>query len=97
MIMLKRYLYNLTEKEEGWAKWLDFRMRLLTRWEEQRGELICYYCNKGPLLKEEDNSHPMVATLDHVIPRSKGGGEYDEDNLVVACYSCNNKKADKIL
>jgi len=33
-------------------------------------------------------------TLDHVIPRSRGGGNTWE-NLVACCYPCNNRKADR--
>jgi 5-methylcytosine-specific restriction endonuclease McrA len=33
-------------------------------------------------------------TLDHVIPRCRGGGSTWE-NLVAACYACNNRKADR--
>jgi 5-methylcytosine-specific restriction endonuclease McrA len=32
--------------------------------------------------------------LDHVIPRSRGGGSTWE-NLVAASYECNNRKADR--
>jgi len=35
-------------------------------------------------------------TIDHVIPRSKGGLDTWE-NLVVACSSCNVKKSDKLI
>jgi 5-methylcytosine-specific restriction endonuclease McrA len=35
-------------------------------------------------------------TMDHLIPRSKGGQDSWE-NLVTACYTCNNKKGDKLL
>jgi len=35
-------------------------------------------------------------TIDHVIPRSKGGQD-TWDNLVLACSSCNVKKSDKLL
>lgn len=42
----------------------------------------CYYCGCEVTL---DNS-----TLDHLIPRSKGGK--GGNNLVLSCYSCNHKK-----
>ena len=35
-------------------------------------------------------------TIDHVIPKSKGGSD-DWENLVVASASCNVKKGDKML
>lgn len=34
-------------------------------------------------------------TLDHVVPRSKGGAHTD-DNCVVACFQCNNEKDDAV-
>lgn len=33
-------------------------------------------------------------TIDHVVPRSRGGTD-TWDNLVCACRSCNNRKADR--
>jgi hypothetical protein len=36
------------------------------------------------------------ATIDHIIPSSKGGG-LTWDNVVTACRECNNKKGDKDL
>jgi 5-methylcytosine-specific restriction endonuclease McrA len=35
-------------------------------------------------------------TIDHGVPVSKGG-KSDLDNLKIACYPCNYKKADKTL
>ena len=43
----------------------------------------CVYCELP--ITEED------FTVDHVIPRTKGGSN-DFDNLVAACNSCNAKK-----
>lgn len=45
----------------------------------------CQYCGSTRKL-----------TIDHVIPRSKGGDDTWE-NLVVACSTCNTKKGDKFL
>lgn len=47
----------------------------------------CVYCRKELSRK--------ITTIDHVIPKSKGGLDILE-NLVVACLSCNHEKADKI-
>ena len=51
----------------------------------KRDKNSCQYCGATTKL-----------TIDHVIPRSKGGQDTWE-NLVVACSSCNVKKSDKLL
>lgn len=38
----------------------------------------------------------LTATLDHVVPKSKGGTD-TIDNLVLACQPCNVQKADRLL
>lgn len=45
----------------------------------------CAYCLHR--LKSRD------ATIDHVIPRSRGGSCL-RGNLVAACWACNNRKGD---
>jgi len=47
----------------------------------------CQYCTKKFSVKE--------LTLDHVIPKSRGGRNTWE-NLVIACKKCNQKKGAKI-
>lgn len=37
-----------------------------------------------------------ATTVDHVLPRSRGGSN-TWDNVVAACYRCNNRKADRLL
>ena len=44
----------------------------------------CQYCNKSD----------TALTIDHIIPKSKGGDDSWE-NLITACISCNNKKGDR--
>jgi 5-methylcytosine-specific restriction endonuclease McrA len=39
---------------------------------------------------------PQELTLDHIVPRSRGG-DSTWDNLVASCRSCNNRKGDRSL
>ncbi len=48
----------------------------------RRDEHRCCYCGKS------------AATIDHVLPRSRGGRDTWE-NLVASCLRCNNVKSDK--
>lgn len=50
----------------------------------RRDAFTCAYCGKS------------ANTIDHVIPRSRGG-QNTWENLVAACLPCNSRKADKML
>ena len=47
----------------------------------------CKYCGHSLSM--------VTATLDHVIPKSRGGSNTIE-NMVLACYCCNTKKGNSI-
>ena len=49
----------------------------------RRDKHTCQYCGSTKKL-----------TLDHVIPRSKGG-KHSWDNVVIACERCNSRKGDR--
>jgi len=49
----------------------------------RRDKHTCQYCGSTKQL-----------TLDHVIPRSKGGN-HSWDNVVIACEPCNSRKGDR--
>jgi 5-methylcytosine-specific restriction endonuclease McrA len=53
----------------------------------------CAYCNRLIGLKREGKRQRM--TIDHIVPRSKGGTN-TADNLVASCRDCNFKKGDKM-
>lgn len=53
------------------------------------GKILCSYCNVG-LARN-------TVTQDHVIPRSRGGSDLGQDNLVPACGTCNREKGNKSL
>jgi 5-methylcytosine-specific restriction endonuclease McrA len=51
-----------------------------------RDDETCQYCGK----RSRD------LTLDHIIPRSRGG-QSTWENLVASCRSCNGKKGNRLL
>lgn len=51
-----------------------------------RDEDTCQYCGK----------HSRELTLDHVVPRSRGG-QSTWENLVASCRACNGKKGSRLL
>ena len=56
---------------------------------------ICGICGK-PVNKKLKYPDLMCATVDHIIPVSKGGHPSDIDNLQLAHFICNRQKSDKI-
>lgn len=50
----------------------------------RRDRYRCVYCGRGDIL----------LTVDHIIPKAKGGDDSWE-NLVCACTKCNNRKGDR--
>lgn len=57
-------------------------------------QTVCALCGR-PVDFSLKFPHPMSATIDHIVPVSKGGHPSDIDNLQLAHLSCNRAKADK--
>lgn len=51
-----------------------------------RDKYRCQYCG--------DKKNPSELTLDHILPRSRGG-DNSPVNIVTACIICNNRKANR--
>jgi 5-methylcytosine-specific restriction endonuclease McrA len=72
-------------------------------WNAQGGK--CYYCGVETYLPAPGSSNGAgglngrftlrLATLDHIIPRAKGGAFAPTKNCVVACRRCNNERGTK--
>lgn len=71
-----------SKKKKGVRRGVSFTAELL----HARDEGHCQYC--GVRLRRSE------ATVDHIIPRSKGGNNTWE-NVVLACSPCNHMKADR--
>ena len=50
-----------------------------------RANFLCEYCHSA----EESSS--TLFTIDHILPRSIGGGD-ELENLALACHRCNNNR-----
>jgi 5-methylcytosine-specific restriction endonuclease McrA len=61
---------------------MQFSRRNLAR----RDHHTCQYCGSKPT--------PQMLTIDHVMPRKKGG-KSSWENCVLSCFDCNHKKADR--
>ena len=61
------------------------RIRLSRREVFVRDGHSCQYCGE----------HTKQLTLDHVVPRHRGGG-HSWDNLVAACGACNHRKGGRL-
>ena len=69
---------TITDRERVWKVPPVNRREVL-----RRDKHTCQYCGSTKQL-----------TLDHIIPRSKGG-KHTWDNVVIACERCNSRKGDR--
>ncbi|MCK6603954.1 MAG: HNH endonuclease [Ignavibacteriaceae bacterium] len=64
---------------------LPYKKVILTRKNIlRRDSYKCAYCGRSDI----------VLTIDHIIPKARGGADSWE-NLITACTKCNNKKGDR--
>ena len=96
--LCKQYAKAQKKEPPHFVVWLRFRKKYFS-FLKSLGPLFstftCQYCGKehlDPHTKEKSK----LATLDHIIPLAAGGPEYDITNIAIACFHCNNKKADKL-
>lgn len=62
------------------------KLRKSQWWKNQiHNDAKCYYCHKELTAKE--------ATMDHIVPVSRGGHS-TKGNIVIACKECNTLKKD---
>ena len=100
-VLLKKHYFDNDESNlksfAGKMRKISFSRNFLKRKLKKDGKLICSYCKKPNLrieFEEHRNKVPrnILATIDHIIPISKGGGVFDEANVCVCCATCNSKK-----
>ena len=97
--MLVREVAVIEEEDDGWfgpfrvpkvlrlvryvkTRWMHRRSHLCTKSAIKARDKMCAYCGG------------QAETVDHVIPRSRGG-TLTWENAVAACIRCNHRKADR--
>ncbi|WP_353962212.1 HNH endonuclease [Micromonospora sp. NBC_01655] len=55
---------------------------------------MCWLCHQ-PISEGWPARHPKSYSVDHVVPRSKGGAVYDLANCRPAHYGCNSSRQAK--
>lgn len=79
---------SLPDWKEAGGKWSEVREYLLGI-----HDCSCVYC--GVLVHNHTHGDLKTkATIDHVVPRSRGGID-DLSNLTLACFSCNSSKGNR--
>ena len=102
-LMLKQKYLKM---DDGWmlkhfkkGKQLLFNTKFIEEIQENYKELHCELCGKENLKLfywYENGDRNIMATADHFYPKSynKEKLSFERRNMIVACDSCNNKKAD---
>jgi 5-methylcytosine-specific restriction endonuclease McrA len=76
------------------------RRTFVIRWHRTFGS-VCHYCGEHMLCagwaandtqRLEWERSGRLATVDHVVPVSRGGCGHDRDNWQVVCAACNKTK-----
>jgi 5-methylcytosine-specific restriction endonuclease McrA len=60
-------------------------------WNYYTGSMNCCYCGVT-VSRQLDDGNFLKATIEHVVPLSKGGVNR-MSNMRVACWQCNNEKS----
>ncbi len=60
-------------------------------WRQQGGK--CFYCPRHTYLPRRGHAPTKgMATLEHIVPLSRGGARDPKENCVIACYACNQAR-----
>lgn len=59
-----------------------------------RDQYICQICMEPALMEQAGTAHPFAPSLDHVLPRSHGGG-HEDANLRLAHFICNSQRGNR--
>ena len=83
-------LYNLVDEPDSCVRMVNY----VTGFHDKCPTPECN-CSKAYLSYNKESWFKVYPTLDHKIPKSKGGVN-TIDNFVLSCGKCNNSKQDVV-
>lgn len=73
---------------------VEFEEEITRRLVFEKANGICYLCKSNTHFENSDEYSPLLATVDHVIPWTKGGS-HTWNNVELCCLRCNIKKKNR--
>lgn len=93
-VLLREQLFNL-DPSLHWKEKVGLSRRLVRQAIAAEPELSCMYCgNRVYRRQAQGKKKRQWASLEHIVPVSRGGHPSDRANLGISCEPCNNEKAD---
>ena len=68
------------------------RRKVIRHWWVTLGQRRCAYCC---CQMHFTHQHKQQASVEHIIPLSKGGSRLDAKNTLLVCTTCNSNRGDK--
>ena len=90
----KRYITQVTLRIEKYNSKAEIDPSVTQEAIFDRDKGTCYLCGNTTYKEYENRPTNQRATLDHVIPISKGGN-HTFDNVRIACWRCNSIKGNR--
>ena len=88
----RKYIYGM--KSRAAVAGVEFDPSVTRRKVFEQESERCYLCGTQTIWSSDLNYEPNLATVDHLIPISKGGN-HNWDNVRNCCMRCNIKKGDR--
>ena len=88
-----RYIGSMRQKIKLFGGELDESVTRRVLFEKSQG--ICAICKKETIFNKEEEFNPLLATVDHIIPWTKGGS-HTWNNVQLCCFMCNIRKGNRL-
>ena len=90
----KRYIRQITLRMANFTSTAEIDSSVTQNAIYDRDKGICYLCGNATFKEYENLPMNQRATVDHIIPLSKGGA-HAFDNVRIACWRCNLVKGNR--